>query len=136
MWRQPDSRFQAKTLDVRSQAVHAARETIVDGGPVAVLTEAVACALPAIVDLDILNTVVFEVLSDPFGCDLDLAFVDLLVEEVPGTPARGRQRKPRLVDRREVFNLECVAKLVFENGAVFQTQFIFGWIKSPVGDGR
>ncbi len=84
--REPDSGFQSKAFDVRGETVHAARKTIVDGGPVAVFTEPAAGALPTIVDLDVLNTVVFEVLCDPFSDDLDLAFIDLLVKEVPRTP--------------------------------------------------
>src|SRR6185503_16217233 len=95
---EPDAGLQTKTLDVRGETVHAAREAFVYRGPVAVFTETVARALPAIVDLNVLHAEVFEVLRDPLRGQLDLVFVDLLVEEVPGTPTRRREWKARFVD--------------------------------------
>ena len=86
VWREPDTRLQSEALDVRGETVHAAGKTIVDGGPITVFTKPAAGSLPAIVNLDVMNTVVFEVCCDPFRCDLDFSLIDLLVEEVPGTP--------------------------------------------------
>src|SRR5690349_7290102 len=85
--REPDAGFQTEALDVRGETVHAARKALVDGGPVAVLAEPVAAALPTVVDLHVLDAEVFQVICDPLRRRFDLAFVDLLVEEVPRTPA-------------------------------------------------
>ncbi len=136
MRREPDAGLQSETLDVRGETVHAARKAFVDGGPVAVFTEPVAGALPAVVNLHVLHTEVFEVLGDPLGVQLDLVFVDLLVKEVPRTPTRRRQGKSGLVEGREIFDLQRVAKIVFENRAVFETQLIFRRIEIAVGDRR
>src|SRR5215212_602332 len=136
VWRQPNPRFESKTFYVRREPVHTTGKTIVDGGPVTVFTQTVAGALPPIVDLYVLNAKVFEVLRDPFGVELDLVFVDLLVEEVPGTPTGRRQREFSLVDGRKVFDLQCVAIIVFEDGAVFETHLVLDGIKNAVGDRR
>src|ERR1044072_1530242 len=133
MRRKPDARLETKTLDIRCETVHAAGEAIVDGGPVAILAKAMSGALPTVVDLDLLHTEVFQILSDPFRGDLDLVFVDLLVEKIPGAPAGGRQWKSHLVEGREVFDLERVAVIVVENGAVFQVHLVFRGIESAVG---
>src|SRR6185369_16594499 len=97
--REPDAGLQTETLDVRGDTIHAAREAFVNRGPVAVFTKTVTRALPAVVDLNVLHTEVFEVLRDPLRIQLDLVFVDFLVEEVPGTPTRRWEWKARLVDR-------------------------------------
>src|SRR6185436_3326069 len=91
--REPDAGLQSQRLDVTSESVHPARKAIVDGGPIAVLAEAVAGALPAIVNLHVLNAVVFQVAGDPLRRKFDLVFINLLVEEVPGAPTGGRQRE-------------------------------------------
>ena len=59
MWREPDSGLQSQTFDIRGETVHSTRETIIDGEPVAILTKTVTGALPAVVDLHVLNAEVF-----------------------------------------------------------------------------
>src|SRR5215216_2507809 len=93
-------------------------------------------ALPTVVDLNVLNAVLLEVIGYPFRIQLDLLFIDLLVEEVPGTPAGRRQRELRLIDWLEVFDLQSVAKVVLENCAVFETQLVFNRIESAIGEWR
>ncbi len=106
-------------------------KSIVDRGPVAVLTEPTSSTLPAIIDLHVVGR--HSLLDCPrsIGLALDFVFVDLLIEEVPGTPAGRRQGKVGLIDRLEVFDLKSVAIIVLDNGAVFELHFVSDGIEMP-----
>src|SRR4029453_6435218 len=53
MRRQPDSGFETYGFDVCRKSIHAARESLIDRGPIAVLAEPVPDSLPSIIQLHI-----------------------------------------------------------------------------------
>ncbi len=79
VWSEPNARAQTERFDVSGQFVHAARKAFVNGRPVAVFSEAVADALPAVIDLHVARAEIFQIISDPFGVALDFIFVDFLI---------------------------------------------------------
>src|SRR5207237_5773508 len=82
--RDPDSWRQAHGLNVRRELVHAAGKFIAHVGPIAGVNA--ARSLPAIVYLNVLRSVVLEVLRDPTGILLDLCLINLLIVVIPGAP--------------------------------------------------
>jgi hypothetical protein len=55
--------------------------------PIAVLSQTVAGALPAVVNLNVDSAVVLQILRNPVSVALNFTLTYFLVVEVPGTPA-------------------------------------------------
>ncbi|MCL5020182.1 MAG: hypothetical protein M1339_00655, partial [Bacteroidetes bacterium] len=75
-------------------------------------------SLPAVVDLDELRAVCFQVFRDPTRILPYLAGVDGLIIIVPRAPSRGREREVFLVDRSVKSYAEGVAIIVPDYPAV------------------
>jgi len=85
--RKPESRFEPEAFDVSGELVHPRREPAVDGGPVSVIARAVSLSLPAVVYLYVIGAVVFQVLREPSGVQLDFTRVDVLIVVIPRAPS-------------------------------------------------
>ncbi len=134
--RKPEPRFQAQAFYISRKLIHSAGKTLVDHSPVPVVAPAVSLSLPAVVYLNILCSISFQIVRNPFRVPLDFFFIYFLIVIIPRAPAGRRKRKHGFVDRFVKFYSKRITVIVLDYASVVKNYFVFRRIEHSVGKRR